>query len=165
MNTFLQLLDSIQWQQPWWFLLALQPVMLWLILRWLAKKSQQDFADEHLLPWVKVPTHKTIWQNIISRDTAYFIAWIGFAMALANPQIPDTKVVDSNNANVDIMLVIDLSQSMYATDIKPSRLRRATLEAYEFLSLVKNARAGVVVYAARPHLFVPLTNDFNALRF
>ena len=165
MNALLEFFETIQWLQPWWFLLALQPLILWLILRWLSKKSQQNFADEHLLPWVKVPSHRTLWQKVFSRDTAYFLAWIGFALALANPQIPDTKAVDSNNSNTDIMLVVDLSQSMLATDIKPSRLRRATLEAYEFLSLAKNARVGVVVYAARPHLFVPLTRDFNALRF
>jgi Ca-activated chloride channel family protein len=54
---------------------------------------------------------------------------------------------------------------MQATDIAPNRLQRAALELHEFLSLAQGSRVGIVVYGARPHLFAPLTNDANAVRF
>jgi len=162
-------LININWRQPLWLLLMLQPLLLWLALRWLQSRKQQHFADEHLLPWIRVPKNQSIWQRIFSRDTAYFLAWLGFALALAGPRISDNKNPDPSQSKLDIMLVIDLSRSMYATDIKPSRLRRATLEAYELLSIAasskQQARIGIIVYAARPHLLVPLTTDFNALEF
>lgn len=161
----MSLLANINFYQPLWLLLALQPLLLWLTLRWLQKRNQQKFADEALLPWVKVTTTPHLKQRLFSRDTAYILAWLGFAIALAGPRIPDENKSNTDKVKHDVMLVIDLSRSMHATDIMPSRIRRAMLEAYEFLSIVKTARVGVVVYAARPHLYVPLTADFDALAF
>jgi len=156
---------AIDWQRPFWLLLVLQPLFLWLAIQWQKSNHQQRFADKHLLPWIKVENSKTIWQKIFSRDVAYSLAWIGFALALAGPRIPDQSHSDPSQTKYDVMLVMDLSRSMYATDIKPSRLRRAVLEAYEFLSIAKSMRVSVIVYAARPHLYVPFTHDFNALKF
>ena len=49
------------------------------------------------------------------------------------------------------MLVVDLSRSMKAMDIKPNRLRRAKTEIYEFLEKAKDHRIGITVFSARPH--------------
>jgi Ca-activated chloride channel family protein len=160
-----ELFMSLDWRQPLWLLLAFQPIMLWLVLRYLKNRNQQHFADEALLPWVEVQYQRSFLQKLFSRDTAYMLAWLGFAIALAGPRLPQKNNPDPSQTQLDVMLVIDLSRSMNAKDIKPSRIRRATLEAYEFLSMVKSARVGVVVYAARPHLYTPLTNDFKALEF
>lgn len=103
--------------------------------------------------------------QVFSRNSAYVLAWILFALALAGPRLADKPRHEKNEIILDVMLVVDLSRSMSATDIKPSRLRRATLEAYDFLSIAKNTRVGITVYSARPHLFVPLTADFKALKF
>ncbi|MEE9446005.1 MAG: VWA domain-containing protein [Cocleimonas sp.] len=161
--------SSIDWRQPLWLLLALQPLVLWLLLRWQQQKQQQKFADAHLLPWLQVQHDKTAWQKwqqkIFSRNTAYVLALLLFALSLAGPRLPDKSLKTQNEIILDVMLVVDLSRSMKATDIKPSRIRRATLEIYEFLSLAKNTRVGITVYAARPHLFVPFTDDFKALKF
>lgn len=158
-------LEGFDWQRPYWLLLMLQPLLLWLVMRWLRSRNQQRYADKHLLPWVRVKNSKTFWQKIFSRDIAYSLAWFGFALALAGPRVFDNKSFDPSNTKLDVMLLMDLSRSMYATDIKPSRLRRSVLEAYEFLSLAKSLRVGIVVYAARAHLYVPLTHDMGALEF
>lgn len=160
-----EIFSMLQWREPLWLLLALQPILLWLALRWLKNRNQQHFADDDLLPWIEVQNNRTWVQKLLSRDTAYSLAWLGFALALAGPRIPQKDNPDPNYIILDVMLVFDLSDSMKATDIKPSRLRRATLEAYEFLSKVKSARIGVVIYAARPHLYVPLSNDLKALEY
>lgn len=163
------LLSIINWREPLWLIIALQPLLLWLILRWVQNRQQQQFAEPHLLPWLQVHEDKTRWQGFIShlfsRNTAYVLAWFLLALSLAGPRLPDKPQNDKNEIVLDIMLVIDLSRSMLTKDIKPSRLRRAVLETYDFLSLAKNTRVGITVYAARPHLFVPLTSDFKALKF
>ena len=164
MMPFLIPLSILEWRQPLWLLLVFQPILLWLVLRRLQQRKQQPFADSHLLPWIQVQEEKSVWQRLFSRDAAYSLAWLFFALSLAGPRLAD----DQNNQQetlLDIMMVIDLSQSMHAADIAPTRLRRATLETYEFLKLAKNTKVGVIVYAARPHLYVPLTTDFNALKF
>ncbi|MEE9302165.1 MAG: VWA domain-containing protein, partial [Thiotrichaceae bacterium] len=158
-------LANLDWRQPLWLLVALQPLLLWLVVRWLQQHKEVLFADAHLLPWIQVRQKKTVTEQILSRNSAYGLAWILMALTLAGPRLPDDRLIDHNEINLDVMMVIDLSRSMHATDIQPSRLRRATLEAYEFLSLAKNTRVGIIVYAARAHLFVPLTKDHNALKF
>lgn len=156
---------SIDWQQPLWLLLSLQPLVLWLALQWLQKHSQELFADKHLLPWIQVHEEKNLKQHLLSRNLLYSLAWILLALSLAGPRLPDLQQKNKNDITLDIMMVVDVSRSMHATDIIPTRIRRAVLESYELLSFAKNARIGIVVYAARPHLFVPLTTDFNALKF
>ncbi len=163
------LFQIINWREPLWLLVVLQPLLLWLVLRWYQNRQQQKFADAHLLPYLQVHEDKTVWQgfvsSIVSRNAAYALAWFLFSLSLAGPRLPDKPLNNQNDIILDVMMVVDLSRSMLVTDIKPSRLRRATLEAYDFLSLAKNTRVGITVYAARPHLFVPLTSDFKALRF
>ncbi len=161
----LDIFTQLDWRQPLWLLLALQPFLLWLLLHRLKKRKQQKFADEPLLPWLEV-VRKNHWRDLFfSRNTAYFAAWILCSLALAGPRLPETSAQPQNETVLDIMLVVDLSESMRATDIKPSRLRRATLEAFELLSLARQVRIGVTVFAGRPHLFIPLTTDFNALNY
>lgn len=161
----IQWLLSLEWRQPLWLLLAFQPLLLWQALRWLKNKQQQRYADEELLPWVRVPDQQSLLQRLFSRNSAYVLAVIGLAIALAGPRVPDGHSPNLGEKQLDVMLLMDLSYSMQAQDIKPSRIRRAVLEAYEFLSLAKQVRVGVVVYAARPHLLVPVTDDFTALEF
>ena len=156
---------SISWRQPLWLFIAIQPAFLYLFLRWKKQQAQKAFADEHLLPWLKVQQEQNLLRSIFTRNSAYILSWLLFSLAMAGPKIPDTSANEHDKILMDVILVVDLSRSMSATDVKPSRLRRATLEAYDFLSIVKNARIGVVVYAARAHLFVPLTSDKKALKF
>lgn len=158
-------LSILEWQYPLFLLLAFQPLLLWMFLRALQHRKQQQFADPHLLPWIQVPEEETFWQKLFSRNVAYCLAWFFLALSLAGPRLPDTSQSNLQETQLDVMMVVDLSQSMHATDITPTRLRRAMLETYEFLKLAKNTKIGMVVYAARPHLFVPLTTDFNALKF
>ncbi len=161
------MLSYLDWRQPLWLLLALQPLLLWLFLRWKNDKASNNFADKQLLPWVQVTQQKSIIEKTLSRNTAYWLAMILLAIAMAGPRTA-LESADSKQASaLDIMLVIDVSASMKATDIQPSRLQRVAQELHELLTLIKrdDVRFGSIVYAARPHLFVPMTNDHNALKF
>lgn len=163
----MSMLSYLDWRQPLWLLLALQPLLLWLFLRWKNNKAINNFADKHLLPWVQVTQQKSVVKKIFSRNSAYWLAMALLAIAMAGPRTP-LESADSKQASaLDIMLVIDVSTSMKATDILPSRLQRTAQELHELLTLIKrdDVRFGSIVYAARPHLFVPMTNDHNALKF
>lgn len=162
---FSHLLSLLNWRQPLWLMIVFVPFFLWLILVRLKKNNQELFADKKLLPWLQVNKEKTRLQLFFSRNTAYIVAWVLLSLAMAGPRVPDTSVKNKDEILMNVMVVIDLSQSMQAKDIKPSRIRRAVLETYEFLTMVSNARVGVIVYAARAHLLVPLTSDVNAVKF
>jgi len=160
-------LNPFDWRQPWWLLLMLQPLVLWQFIRWKDSKASNQFADKHLLPWVLVTQHKSIWQKLFSRDTAYYLGVILLAIAMAGPRIPLESSETKHASALDIMLVVDVSASMKAIDIQPSRLQRGAQELHELLTRVQrdDVRFGSIVYAARPHVFTPITNDFDALKF
>ena len=63
---------------------------------------------------------------------------------------------------VDIIVAVDLSRSMLATDIQPTRLDRAKREIYDLLTMLKGDRVGLVAFAGTAFLQCPLTLDYEA---
>jgi Ca-activated chloride channel family protein len=63
---------------------------------------------------------------------------------------------------VDIIVAVDLSRSMLATDIQPTRLDRAKREIYDLLTMLKSDRMGLVAFAGTAFLQCPLTLDYEA---
>ncbi len=167
MLMFESIINNLDWRQPLWLLLMLQPLVLWLVIRFKNSRASNQFADKHLLPWVQVSDEKNLMQKLFSRDTAYWLSMILLAIAMAGPRTPLESADSKQAPALDIMLVVDVSASMKAGDIKPSRLQRGVQELYELLSKINrdDVRLGSVVYAARPHVFVPITNDIDALKF
>lgn len=69
-----------------------------------------------------------------------------------------------NTRGRNLAIVLDLSRSMQAADLKPSRLAQAKALIYELLETLPNDRIGVVGFASSPYLFAPLTIDHGAVR-
>ena len=65
---------------------------------------------------------------------------------------------------VDVMLVLDVSKSMLARDIKPSRLERAKQFLLRLTDQLQNDRIGLILFAGRAYLQMPLTSDHGAAR-
>lgn len=156
--------QDIYWREPFWLLLAFQPVLFFLLKKIVNKNSESLYAEKSLQAWVVLPTYITISKLIFSKNTVYIFAWLLFAIALAGPRIPLSPVDKEQFYGANIMLVVDLSRSMKATDIQPNRIRRAKVEIHELLEMANDHRIGVITYSARPHLFVPLTYDHSVLR-
>ncbi len=153
------------WREPWWLLVGLFPLCLWIWQMLRRQKQSQAYADTALLPWVQVANLH--WRNKI-RPLLWWLFWLLVAISLAGPRLPKTNN-DTQDADKNILFVIDVSRSMLARDIPPNRLQRAALEVLEFLQISKArhnfSRIGILVYAARPHLLVPPSDDMNALKF
>jgi Ca-activated chloride channel homolog len=89
---------------------------------------------------------------------------LGFAIvALARPQWGriEEPVFDQSR---EILIAIDLSRSMLATDIKPSRLERAKLLVSSLLEKLEGERVGLVVFSGTAFLQSPLSADYEILR-
>ena len=162
-------IQDIHWREPLWLLLSLQPIAIYYIKKLVINNKLVSYADKHLHPWLiftsdlKISLH-SFSNFIFSKNTAYLLGWFLLAVALAGPRTHSQNTDVSQNMSRNIMLVVDLSRSMRATDIEPNRLQRAQIEINEFLSKVKGHRIGVIVYSARPHIFVPLTYDTKVLK-
>lgn len=158
-------MTPLYWREPLWLLLALFPLLLAAWGHFQQSSQAQRYAAPHLLPWVQVGATRSHWQKLFSRQTLWGVAWLLFAISLAGPRTLQTHPDGLTTPQRDLLVVLDVSRSMQATDLAPNRLQRAALELNELLNLAEGNRIGVVVYAAHPHLYVPLTHDMAALRF
>jgi len=154
-----------EWNMPWLLLLALQPITV-IVLRLLFERNKlNQYAQFNLQPWVRAP-HKTHHVNYsLLRNISYWLAWILLAIAAAGPRIAEDIPNHLSQHGKDIMLVLDISQSMHASDIKPNRLRQAHRKIAYLNSALPDDRIGLIVYAAKPHLYIPMTHDKEAIEF
>ncbi|HUL43156.1 MAG TPA: VWA domain-containing protein [Bacteroidota bacterium] len=100
------------------------------------------------------------------RSVKFFLLLAAFAflvLGIANPQI-GTKLEEVKRQGVDIMICLDVSTSMKAEDIKPSRLESAKQEISRMLDQLQNDRIGIVVFAGESYVQLPLTTDYSAAR-
>src|SRR5271157_3195910 len=84
-------------------------------------------------------------------------------MAASNLQF-GSKKEKVKREGVDIVVAIDLSRSMLAEDIKPNRLENAKQLVYNMLSRLQNDRVGIVVFAGKAYVQMPITVDYSAAR-
>jgi len=160
-----EIIGPLHWREPWWLLLALQPLALWWLGQWRRRARLDRYAERALQPWVVYRRPRTASAMLFSRASAYGLAWLCLAIGAAGPRVALEVPGQARAAGDTILAVIDLSASMAATDVAPSRLRRARLELLELLGRARGARVGLIVYAGRPHLYVPPTDDLAAVRF
>ncbi|MCW9032069.1 MAG: VWA domain-containing protein [Gammaproteobacteria bacterium] len=167
--SFIYNFQDIYWREPLWLILALQPFIILVVKNSIKGNNFSLYAEKKLQPWVVMPMRikSSIFFN---KNTAYVWAWIFFAIALSGPRTPISQTDKEQLFAANIMLVVDLSPSMQATDIIPNRIRRAKIEIYEFLQMLGNDnkagnhRVGITVFSARSHVYVPLTSDHTVLK-
>ncbi|MBL9219880.1 MAG: VWA domain-containing protein [Opitutaceae bacterium] len=92
--------------------------------------------------------------------------WFGLALcivALARPQwgVIEEQVFDQSR---EVLIAVDLSRSMLAQDVKPSRLDRSKLLITSLLDGLKGERVGLVLFAGTAFLQAPLSSDYEVLR-
>jgi Ca-activated chloride channel family protein len=88
--------------------------------------------------------------------------WLYIAFALAGPRRPmgmDKNTIDVN----DIFIVLDLSRSMMAEDLKPNRFEAAKAKIQEFVGLFPKDRIGIVIFAEKVFTLLPLSTDLNLI--
>lgn len=86
-----------------------------------------------------------------------------FIVALARPQIHKNsdKIIQHEVEGIDIIIALDISNSMLATDFTPNRLEASKKVGVEFIKQRKNDRIGLVVYGSEAFTQCPLTTDYN----
>ena len=93
----------------------------------------------------------------------YVIALIALIIGLANPQF-GSKLEEVNREGIDIMIAIDLSNSMLAKDLPPNRLERAKQSISRMIDRLQGDRIGLVVFAGEAYVQLPITTDYSAAK-
>jgi len=84
-------------------------------------------------------------------------------LALANPQI-GSKLEKVQRRGVDLVIALDVSNSMLAQDIQPSRIERAKQSISRLIDELENDRIGLIVFAGKAYTQLPITTDYGAAK-
>jgi len=106
---------------------------------------------------------KSVRRRRLYRDVARLLAVGLVVVALAEPRF-DKQIRTVTSTGADIVLVVDLSRSMGATDVDPSRLERARREVADLGRILQGDRVGLVIFSGGAYLRLPLTEDIVALQ-
>jgi Ca-activated chloride channel homolog len=154
--------SALTFAEPLWFLgLILVPVFAGIYI-WSQTRS------DALIARIVAPRLKEQLAGAVSRGTRIFkavliLAAVAFlSVALARPQMGFTEH-EVKQRGRDIIIAIDTSRSMLATDVAPTRLARAKLMALDLMRLIKGDRIGLIAFAGSSFLQAPLTLDYSAV--
>lgn len=95
------------------------------------------------------------------KDFLRFLAMLLVLFAAWGPKYSD-ELTEVHREGVDIVILLDVSNSMRAQDIKPDRLEKARFELRKLLNGLRGDRIALVVFAGQAHLQTPLTLDYSA---
>lgn len=142
--------------------LAALPLLVLLFvwtIRW-KKKMQQKMGDPQLVVAL-VKNYSAV--KFAVKFVAVFIAFALIVAASANLQRPGATD-NINRKGVDVMVALDVSNSMLAEDVKPSRLEKAKQLITKLVDNMDNDRIGLVLFAGRAYMQMPLTTDHSAAK-
>lgn len=142
------------------YLLFLLPAM-WLINLWLMRektKKRQAIIDPHLYHTiVPLASRAKTWIKL----SIYSLGLASYIVGIANPQF-GSKSEEVKRKGADIMIALDISNSMLAEDLSRNRLDRAKRGLSQLLKRLRSDRIGIVVFAGEAFVQLPITTDYSA---
>ena len=159
-----EIVANLHFLRPLWFLGLLPVLAIALHRQWREKSvgNWQKLINPALLPYLIQGDQATLKPSTVSQTLVWCVAWLLACAALAGPtwqQLPQ-PVHKQESA---LILILDLSPSMLAEDIAPSRLVRARYKAIDILAKRNEGYTGLVVYSGSAHVVSPLTEDANTI--
>ncbi|MBC7922862.1 MAG: VWA domain-containing protein [Ferruginibacter sp.] len=152
-------LGGFEWEKPY-FLYFLPVVPLLFFLRWLI---HERFQQRLSVAFARADVRSSPVSHLRHLPTLLMTLVIaGILVALARPQRINERV-EQYSEGIDILLALDISQSMLIRDFKPDRLEAAKQVAQEFVQGRSQDRIGVVVFAGEAYALCPLTTDYKLL--
>jgi Ca-activated chloride channel family protein len=144
------------------YLLLLIPllVLLFVYARMRKKKALAAFGDLNLVMRL-IPEFSGTRE--ILKFIIWSVAWILLVIGMADPQT-GSKLEKIKRKGVDMIFALDVSNSMMAQDITPNRLERAKQAIIHLLGKLENDRVGLVIFAGKAYIQMPLTTDYSATR-
>lgn len=145
-------------QAQYLFLILFIPfffLLYWWMLR-LRRRRVKRFGNPEL---VEVLTPQRSKRKGWVKLTFYSIAFFFFCVGLARPQIGAT-LKEQEVKGAEIMIALDVSNSMLAEDYYPNRLERAKLAISKLVDRLKDDRIGLVVFAGQSFVQLPITTDY-----
>ena len=135
-------------------------IMLYVLFHFLNKRKMAAYGDISLLLKL-MPEHSPVMKHL--KFSILMLALCCFIFAMANPQIGST-LEKGTRKGVDIMICMDVSNSMLAEDMKPNRLEASKMAMSRFIDKLKGDRIGIVIFAGKSFVQLPITSDYAAAK-
>lgn len=144
----------------WLLVIILLVAVLFYFFDKRVKRKVNSFFDFKLFQNIR----KGFWElGYQVRTVLIFIALALFTIGLAGPKI-GTEVREVQRRGVNMLIALDLSRSMNAEDVKPSRLQKAKFEISRLIERLRGDRVGLMVFTGEAFIQSPMTMDYSALR-
>ncbi len=140
------------------WLLLLVPLILigYALLRRARRKRMRRFGDEALVRAL-MPSwsaSKGWWRTVL-----FCLGFACFSVGLARPLL-GAKLVERETKGAEIMICLDVSNSMLAQDYSPDRLSRAKLAISRIVDRLQGDRIGLIIFAGSSFVQLPITTDY-----
>ena len=146
----------------YFYLFLLIPVFIALYWAWSAwrKKALKRFGDLKVIKPL-MPSYSG--SKPLVKFILLILAFAFFVVGLADPQV-GAKLEKVKREGIDIYIVLDVSNSMLAEDIRPNRLERAKMAISSLVDRLQGDRIGIIVFAGHAYKQLPLTTDYSAAK-
>ncbi|MEO0185072.1 MAG: VWA domain-containing protein [candidate division WOR-3 bacterium] len=153
----------IKWAEPkyLYLLFSVPIIILGLVFLYIQKRNAlKKFADSHLIS-ILIESFNS--QLYLLKSIFFLLGVIFLIVSLARPKWGE-KLQIYKGKGIDIVIALDASKSMYAQDIKPSRLERAKQDIAYLLDNLGTHQVGITAFAGDCYVMCPLTTDIDAAK-
>ncbi|MGV8095135.1 MAG: VWA domain-containing protein [Mangrovibacterium sp.] len=135
-------------------------IILFVVIRIRRKRALTKFAKKEIL--------EELMPNVSnSRPVVKFLIWMlaisAVVLALARPQF-GSKLKTEKREGVELIIALDVSNSMMAEDIQPNRLERAKRAISRLVDNLKDDKIGLIVFAGDAYTQLPITTDYSSAK-
>ena len=135
-------------------------ILLYLLMKAWQRRARQRFGEQALVE--KLTTNLSKSKPVMKLLLSIF-AFALLVIACANPQI-GTRLEEVKREGVDILIALDVSNSMQSEDIRPSRIERSRQAISRLIDKLENDRIGIIVFAGQAYVQLPITSDYGAAK-
>ena len=135
-------------------------VLLFIWLKQRKKKSLSAFASKEMLN-ILMPDYSPLRSNF--KFILYTFGFIFTLIAIASPQF-GSKLEEVKRSGIDLIIALDVSNSMKAQDIAPNRLTSSKRAISKLIDKLQGDRLGIVVFGGESYVQLPITNDYAAAK-
>ncbi len=133
--------------------------IVFLVSRW-RKKALASFGEARVIQQLfpDVSKSKRVWKFVL-----YLFAFTLLIIGLINPQI-GTKLEEVKRKGADLMICLDVSNSMKAEDLQPNRLEKSKQALSKLIEKLEGDRIGIIVFGGEAYVQLPITTDYSAAK-
>lgn len=140
-------------------IIPLMAIVFFMVRRW-KRKALLSLGDQHTV-------RRMMPEVSLSRPGLKFLlfalAYASLVVGVANPQI-GTKIEEGKREGADLMILLDVSNSMMAGDLAPNRLENAKRAISQLIDNLHNDRIGIIIFAGEAYVQLPITTDYSAAK-